>query len=263
MSPRAVRLRALVASLAVVVGVAAAPEAHASSSPAATGCVFAAHRGYTAHHPENSLMSFRAGVHQHADYLEMDVQVTKDGRFAIMHDETINRTTTGKGRIIDKTWAQLRTVRLSDGEHVPSLGSVLAMAKPTASNVLLELKWVPTSRYAAFKRAVDGFGVDRVVVNSFSPYVVKTFHQRYPGVATALDTNGSISLKNAKVYGGVMPDYRHVSLSWLRTMRQNGIPTYLWALDKPDLWARYRGRATLVLTNKAHDYDVWRAENCT
>lgn len=261
MSSRSFRLGALVASLAVAAAVAAAPNAQAAA--ASGSCVFAAHRGYTANHPENSMASFKAGVRQHADYLEMDVQATKDGRFAIMHDETIDRTTTGTGRIINKTWAQLRQARLSDGEHVPSLSSVLRMAQPTTSNVMLELKWVPASRFAAFKRVVDDFGKDRVVVNSFSPYVVKTFHKRYPAVPTALDTNGSISLTSAKTYGGVMPDYRHVSLTWLRTMKQAGVGVYLWTVDSAKLWQRYRGRVALVLTNKAHDYDTWRAQNCS
>jgi glycerophosphoryl diester phosphodiesterase len=264
--PTARRLRPLSAALALaVVALAAAGSVLAAPARAgaASSCVFAAHRGYTAHHPENSLLSFEAAVHQHADYLEMDVQSTKDGWFAIMHDETINRTTTGSGRIIDKTWANLQHATMSDGQHVPSLGSVLTMAKPTPVKVMLELKWVPSTRFARFKKVIDDFGADRVVVNSFSPYVVKRFHQLYPSIPTALDVNKAISLSQAKVYGGVMPDYRHVTGSWLSSMKAAGVPVYLWTLDNATLWARYQGKAALVLTNKAAEYDAWRATSCS
>ena len=202
-------------------------------------------------------------MHRHADYLEMDVQATKDGWFAIMHDQTINRTTTGSGRIIDKTWAQLQHATMSDGEHVPSLGSVLRMAKPTPVKLLLELKWVPNNRLARLHQVIDDFGASRVVVNSFSPYVVKRFHQLYPDVQTALDVSTPLSLAQAETYGGVMPDYHHVTDSWLSTMQAAGIPVYLWTVDSPTLWEHYAGRATLVLTNKAADYDAWRATSCS
>jgi glycerophosphoryl diester phosphodiesterase len=259
------RLRPLSAALTVaLVALAAAGSvlAQPARASAASSCVFAAHRGYTAHHPENSMLSFEAAVHQHADYLEMDVQSTKDGWFAIMHDKTIDRTTTGSGRIIDKTWAHLQHATMSDGQHVPSLGAVLAMAKPTGVKVLLELKWVPNSRLERFHKVIEDFGASRVVVNSFSPYVAKRFHQLYPDVASALDVNKAISLSQAKVYGGVMPDYRHVTGTWLSSMKAAGVPVYLWTLDNATLWGRYQGKAALVLTNKAAEYDAWRAKSC-
>jgi glycerophosphoryl diester phosphodiesterase len=262
--PRRVRpLSAALAVALVALAVAGSVLAQPAQARTASSCVFAAHRGYTAHHPENSLLSFEAAVHQHADYLEMDVQSTKDGWFAIMHDQTIDRTTTGSGRIIDKTWAQLRHARMSDGQHVPSLGSVLRMAKPTGVKVLLELKWVPNTRLERFRKVIEDFGASRVVVNSFSPYVAKRFHQLYPDVASALDVNKAVSVTQAKLYGGVMPDYRHVTDAWLSTMQAAGVPVYLWTLDNATLWARYQGKAALVLTNKAADYDAWRAENCS
>jgi glycerophosphoryl diester phosphodiesterase len=252
---------ALVAGLlAAVIGcvVLASP----SQANAYTTCVYAAHRGYTAHATENSMGAFRRAVYRNANYLEMDVQVTKDGQFVIMHDETINRTSNGSGRIINKTWDQLRQVRLNDGQSIPTLGAVLDMAKPTRSNVLLELKWIPKSRFAAVKKLIDGFGAERVVVNGFSSYVVGHFHEMYPDVKTALDTNGQISLARAQSYGGVMPDSRHVSLGWLADMQKAGVPVYLWTVDGPTGWNRYRGKVTLVLTNHAADYDHWRQTHC-
>jgi glycerophosphoryl diester phosphodiesterase len=232
------------------------------SQAAGTTCAYAAHRGYTVNATENSLNAFRAAVAQHADYLEMDVQATKDDRFATMHDETIDRTTNGTGRIIDKTWDQLQRSRLNDGQRIPSLGSVLRMAKPTASKVLIELKWIPNDRFAQLHDLLTWFGTSRVVVNSFSPYVVQHFHAAYPDVPTALDVSQPISVTAAASYGGVMPDYRQSSDTWLAQLQQAGVKTYLWTLDSPTTWAHYRGKVTAILTNRDADYVAWRGTHC-
>jgi glycerophosphoryl diester phosphodiesterase len=229
---------------------------------ASATCAYAAHRGYKAHAIENSMRAFKAAVAQHANYLEMDVQATKDHRFAIMHDETISRTTNGTGRIIDKTWAQLQRFRLNDGQRIPSLGAVLRMAKPTGSDVMIELKWIPNDRFAQLKRLIDWFGTSRVMVNSFSPYVLKHFHGAYPGVPSALDVNRQISVASARSYGGVMPDYRQSSDTWLAQLQQAGVKTYLWTLDTPTTWSHYRGRVTAILTNRDADYVTWRQTHC-
>src|SRR4051794_27677234 len=102
-----VRAQALCAMfLATLMTLAASAVVLASPSRAATtytSCVDAAHRGfYKGRWTENSLNAFRAGIDAHANYLEMDVQITKDGWFVLMHDETLDRTTNGSGRIINK-----------------------------------------------------------------------------------------------------------------------------------------------------------------
>jgi glycerophosphoryl diester phosphodiesterase len=261
-----IRLRlAVLSSMLVALGsavVALTPPSHAADADPDTTCAFAAHRGYKANAIENSLRAFKAAVAQHANYLEMDVQATKDRRFALMHDETIDRTTNGTGRIINKTWDQLQQSRLNDGQRIPSLGQVLRLAEPTQSNVLIELKWIPNDRFKQIHDLITWFGTSRVVVNSFSPYVVKHFHDAYPDVSTALDVNKQISVSSARSYGGVMPDYRHSSDTWLAQLRSAGVPVYLWTLDSASTWEHYRGKVTLVLTNRDADYDAWRQTHC-
>jgi glycerophosphoryl diester phosphodiesterase len=254
-------LSAMLVALASAV-VALTPPSHAADAGPDTTCAFAAHRGYKADAIENSLRAMRGAVAQHANYLEMDVQASKDHRFALMHDETIDRTTNGTGRIINKTWDQLQRSRLNDGQRVPSLGSVLRMAKPTQTNVLIELKWIPNDRFKQMHDLITWFGTSRVVVNSFSPYVVEHFHDAYPDVPTALDVNKQISVSSARSYGGVMPDYRHSSDTWLAQLQQAGVPVYLWTLDSATTWEHYRSKVTLILTNRDADYDAWRQTHC-
>ena len=57
-----------------------------------------AHRGASAYAPENTLEAFRLAMEQGADGIELDVQLTKDGELVVIHDETIDRVSNGKGR---------------------------------------------------------------------------------------------------------------------------------------------------------------------
>ena len=81
-------------------------------------------------------------------------------------------------------------------------------------------------------------------------------------VATALDVNKPISVSAARSYGGVMPDYRSSSDTWLAELQRAGVKTYLWTLDSTSAWEHYRGKVTLVLTNRDADYDAWRKTHC-
>jgi glycerophosphoryl diester phosphodiesterase len=72
-----------------------------------------AHRGDSAHRPENTLASFASALEVGAEVIELDVHLTRDGHAVVIHDPTVDRTTDGTGRIVDHTLAEMR--RLSAG----------------------------------------------------------------------------------------------------------------------------------------------------
>ncbi|MEL7121139.1 MAG: glycerophosphodiester phosphodiesterase family protein [Bacteroidota bacterium] len=94
-----------------------------------------AHRADWRHAPENSLQAIQGSIDMGVDMIEIDVRRTKDGELVLMHDETIDRTTNGKGRVEDYTLAQLRELRLINGigrwtEHtIPTLEEAMLLAK--------------------------------------------------------------------------------------------------------------------------------------
>jgi glycerophosphoryl diester phosphodiesterase len=107
-----------------------------------------AHRGDSAHVPENTLASFAAALEVGADLVEFDVQLTKDGAVVVIHDATVNRTTDGRGRVHDMTLAQIRALSAGypsrfgaahRGERVPTLGEALTLLKDRA-RVMVEIK---------------------------------------------------------------------------------------------------------------------------
>ncbi len=107
---------------------------------------YVAHRGGAALWPENSLEAFRGAIALGARMLELDVHLTADGDAAVIHDPTLDRTTTGSGPVATHTAAELRRLRLKkrDGtlaaDGVPMLEDVLTLAAPSAVMLLIEIK---------------------------------------------------------------------------------------------------------------------------
>ncbi len=100
----------------------------------------AAHRGGAALAAENTRAAFNNAIRIHADWIEFDVHRTIDGVLVIMHDDTVNRMTNGKGFIKDMTWEQLQRLRVVNGEPIMTFEEVVALAKNAAMGLLPELK---------------------------------------------------------------------------------------------------------------------------
>ena len=117
-----------------------------AAAPDMIAPLFAAHRGGAALWPENSLLAFRNALALGADYLELDVHLTRDGEVMVIHDATLERTTTGSGPVRERTAAELGALRLKDrsgavtAEPVPTLDEVVALAAAGKRQMLLEIK---------------------------------------------------------------------------------------------------------------------------
>lgn len=94
-----------------------------------------AHRGNWRSAPENSLAAIDSAIQMRVDIVEIDIRKTKDGKLILMHDDTVDRTTNGAGKIKDKTLAEIKQLKLKDKdgeitEHtVPTLEEALLVAK--------------------------------------------------------------------------------------------------------------------------------------
>ncbi len=125
----------------------------APSPAAAPTILISAHRGGAALAPENTLAAFRNGVALGADFLEMDVHLTKDGVPVVIHDATIDRTTDGAGRVADFTLAQLQSFNAAakyagatERQVIPTLAQVLELAQPTSVQLEIEIKATADNR---------------------------------------------------------------------------------------------------------------------
>ncbi len=135
--------------LLLALGLVAVTAVLGSATAAAQGMIaplFAAHRGGALLWPENSLLAFRNALALGADFLELDVHLTRDGEVVVIHDPTLDRTTTGTGPVRLRTLAELGALRLKDHggavveERIPTLAQVVELAVAGKRQILLEIK---------------------------------------------------------------------------------------------------------------------------
>src|SRR5271165_6696407 len=79
--------------------------------------VVISHRGEHLHHPENTMPAFRAAVEAGADFIEVDVRTTVDGRLVLQHDDSVDRCTNGHGKVSAMTFEEIR--KLDAGVKFP------------------------------------------------------------------------------------------------------------------------------------------------
>lgn len=142
----------------------------------ATRPLIIGHRGASADAPENTLAAFALALEQNADGIEFDVQLCADGVPIIMHDDTVDRTCDGVGRVADLTLSDLRMLTIENEHAIPTLDEVFeTIGRRALYNVELKALGVNDGGLAAaVANCIEGHGVgDRVIISSFSPFVVR------------------------------------------------------------------------------------------
>jgi glycerophosphoryl diester phosphodiesterase len=184
-----------------------------------------AHQGGEAEAPSNTMYAFKRAVGLGADMIELDVHGTSDGKLAVIHDATVDRTTEGTGQVDGMTLEQvqaldaaydfdpeggypLRGVRTGDVPppdgygpedfRVPSLSEVLQAFPDVPINI--EIKGNSDLDVASFLRnaellaqALNQAGRTDIIVASFNDLAVARFHQLAPQVATAPGITGILA----------------------------------------------------------------------
>lgn len=182
----------LALTLAVGVGLLAVMGGVVEAQPKRT--LLAAHRGGALLWPENSLLAFRNAIALGVNFLELDVHLSRDGELVVIHDPTLDRTTTGTDPVRDRTLAELRAFRLKDKdgkfteETIPTLNEVLALPAPATLRFLVEIKVDgQRARYPEIEEKVlatlERHGVTvRAIVMAFEPETVRRIRQLKPEV---------------------------------------------------------------------------------
>lgn len=129
--------------------------------------LLSAHRGGMNLAPENTLPAYRSAFAYEMDFVEVDVRETLDGVFVSMHDDSVDRTTDGTGKVAELTWAQIQQLNAADfapwkgSEHdparVPRLEEILELARATGKGIEFDIKTLqnPTQ----FFELVASYGV--------------------------------------------------------------------------------------------------------
>ncbi len=156
------------------------------------------HRGDKVHAPENTLSAFRLAMQNGAEGVELDTKLTADGFVVIMHDQTLDRTTNGKGSISRYTLNELRALDAGShfspqfkDERIPTLEEVFDAVGP---NGIIDIE---LTNYASpgdalpvkVAELIKAHHVEeRVLVSSFHPMNLIRFSRKMPGVPAGLLT---------------------------------------------------------------------------
>lgn len=150
-----------------------------------------AHRGFSGDAPENTLAAFKKAMEVGSDMMELDVRFSKDGQIVVMHDDTLDRTTNGRGKVSDYTLKELKQFDAGSwfapqfsGEHIPTLVEVLELAKGKI-RVNIEIKDESLGRYKitdladrALQEVKKAGMEDQVIYVSFYPVALERIQER-------------------------------------------------------------------------------------
>ncbi len=112
------------------------------------------HRGSAGYEPENTLRSFKKALTLGVDAIELDVHLSLDKNLIVIHDETVDRTTSGKGYVAKKSLQELKQLDAGKGESIPTLQEALNLINKRAL-VNIELKGVGTGKSVA--RVIEAY----------------------------------------------------------------------------------------------------------
>jgi glycerophosphoryl diester phosphodiesterase len=193
------------------------------------------HRGAAGYEPENTLASFRKALALGVDMIELDVHLAKTGELVVLHDESVDRTTDGKGPVASKTLKELKALRAGGVEKIPTLEEVLNLIDK-ACMLNIELKGKHTAAPAAdtVKRYVEDYGwdYDRFLLSSFDLDMVIEAKNHNPNIRTGflfetLDEKAFGKIKESVVFS-VNPEASSLNPLMVRKIHSMDCKVYAW-----------------------------------
>jgi len=214
-----------------------------------------AHRGASGYEDEHTIESYELGVEQGADYVEIDLQLTKDGHLICMHDSTIDRTTTGSGMVSELTLEEIKSFKTKpNGRNIPTLEEVIdtfgknvnyyiETKRPFNINMDQELLRVLK------QNNLIGIGSEKkqVIIQSFSDESLINIRSQFSDVflvklVSTLNTSEIDIAKN--IADGIGPNFVNTTKESVNEAHSKGLIVHPWTVnEKADM-------------NKVVDYGV-------
>lgn len=226
-----------------------------------------AHRGASAYAPENTLPAFELAIKMGAQGIELDVHESADGHLMVIHDETVDRTSNGHGRVVDQTLSDLKRLDFSNGKEgfldvrIPTLPEVYALLQPTELMINVEIKcdvviyWGIWEKLIALEREMGMQG--RIFYSSFNHYVLPKIRELDPDAKIGLLYGEA--LIDPWVYADyVKADALHPHYlaalygpGMLEGCKKNRIAVHTWTVDDPAaIYKLAEAGVEAVITNK-------------
>jgi len=208
---------------------------------------FLAHRGVSGLAPENTLASFDMCLQYNPDYIELDVQRSKDGHLVVFHDPTLKRTSNGTGYLKDYTLAELKALDAGGwfdarfaGERIPTLDEVLTRYKGKVK-LAVEIKYGSIMYPGIEKHLLDAVvaagWLDDVIFSSFNWESMIQIKQLEPRAKTQI-----IALGHSKEYVNLAVrfgcsvlaiEHHYLTPDIMADAAAQGIELIAWVVDDP------------------------------
>ncbi|WP_396135984.1 glycerophosphodiester phosphodiesterase [Bacillus sp. NEB1478] len=219
-----------------------------------------AHRGASGYAPEHTITSYKMGEKMHGDYIELDLQMTKDGKLIVMHDETLDRTTNGTGQVKDHTLAEIKKLDAGswfnekypekanpdyEGLKVPTLEEVFQTFGKNAS-YYIETK--SPEVYPGMEQKLEDMvneyhiNKDKLLVQSFSSASLLKMHEIDPSLKLVqlMEYTAPASLSDAEVQAikkyavGIGPNSDMIDKAYVQKAVQNGLQIHPYTVNEKE-----------------------------
>lgn len=224
-----------------------------------------AHRGFSGNYPENTMQAFAEAVAAGADGIELDVQLSADRELVIIHDETVDRTTDGKGWVKDKTLSELRSLDASyrfrskgEPHPIPTLEEYFDLVKDTSILTNIELKtsvFLYTGIEEKTLALIDAYGLrDRIAISSFNHASVKKMQALAPDMiygfleeSRLIDALPYTAGHQVHAYH---PEFHMVDAAFMAQAEELGLAINVWTVnEEEDMREMQRLGAHMIIGN--------------
>ena len=226
-----------------------------------------AHRGFSGDAPENTLAAFRKAMEVGSDMIELDVRFSKDGQIVVIHDDTLDRTTNGRGKVSDYTLKELKQFdagswfgpQFSD-ERIPTFNEVLELAKGKIP-VNIEIKDESPSRYKitdladrALQEVKKAGMAGQVIFSSFYPSSLERIKERDPRIWVALlyhrDWNSLGEVTGGSAFSVVNLRHSFLTQEKIGRIHQEGMKVNTYTVNSEEEMERFiRWGVDGIITN--------------
>ena len=199
------------------------------------------HRGAKGYEPENTLVSFKKALQMGADGIELDVHLSVDGHLIVIHDETVDRTTNGKGVVNQLTLQELKAFRINDTYEIPTLEEVLDLVNQKCF-VNIELKNQDTAEKVVqiieHYISVKNWNHAHFLVSSFDWNALQQVRFLNDGirigVLTETDLDLAISFARFMKAEALHPDFQLLTNEYTTKIQEKGILVFPWTVNETD-----------------------------
>lgn len=209
-------------------------------------CRVIAHRGASAYCPENTMPAFRKAIEMNSDMIELDITMTSDKEIVIIHDETVDRTTNGKGKVIDYSFDDLSKFDAGNGEKIPTLDEFL---KEFSSKIPMNIEIKTEAVKDELKNGIEEKCIDivckydqldNIIISSFDPRAIRHVKQLDENIKTAYlyekkwwnDSDPLFIVRDLGV-DAFNCEKDELTDEWIDTLSSNNIDINIYTVDDP------------------------------